>query len=71
MAKKKKSKLKKINIDKEKVIKTTKKAGRILWVVLGILLVIAFIIALFSFMKILTGDIKNFFDSIFSIFDKL
>ena len=71
MAKKKKIKLKKINIDKEKVIKTTKKAGRILWVVLGILLVIAFIVTLFSFMKILTGDIKSFFDSIFSIFDKL
>ena len=71
MAKKKKSKLKKINIDKEKVIKTTKKAGRILWVILGIFLVIAFIVTLFSFMKILTGDIKSFFDSIFSIFDKL
>lgn len=68
MAKKKKNITKKIKFDKDKAVKTTKKLGRVLWVVVGVVLAVAFVITFISFMKLLTGDIKNFFDFIGQMF---
>ena len=69
MAKKKKNITKKIKFDKDKAVKTTKKLGRVLWVVVGVVLAVAFVITFISFMKLLTGDIKIFFESLGRLFN--
>ena len=68
MPKKKKNITKKIKFDKDKAVKTTKKLGRVLWIVAGVVLAVAFIITFISFLKIMTGDMKNFFDFIGQMF---